>query len=200
MTTAPSRAGVLAVAAERPVSFDVPAGDFAEMERQAHEVASWGPNVYVRIPVTDVSGAFSGPLIGRLTKAGMRVNVTAVMTAEQVWRVAEVLTPGVRGFVSVFAGSVADTGQDPVPLVRRAVTILRHRPDAELIWAGPREPLNIFQADDTGCHVIAAGAELLGRLALVGKDLDVLSLETVRALRDEAVSAGLAIETPHLVG
>src|SRR5947199_4936646 len=138
---------VLKIVPTRPVSFEVFSDDFAEMERQAHEIASWGPNVYVKIPVTNTKGEFSGPLIKRLSAGGAQVNVTAVLTLEQVRRVAAMLSPRTRSYVSLFAGRVADTGRDPIELMRQSVAVLRACPRAELIWASPREVLNIFQAN-----------------------------------------------------
>src|SRR5262249_41755388 len=139
-------------------------------------------------------GEFSGPLIKRLSAGGAQVNVTALLTLDQVRRVAAALSPRSRSYVSVFAGRVADTGRDPVELMRRAVEILGACPQAELIWASPRELLNIIQANDVGCHVITVTRELLAKLAMVGKDLDELSLETVRMFRQDAVHAGYSIE------
>ena len=184
----------LAIVPDRPVSFEVFSDDFDDMERQAHEIASWGSNVYVKIPVTNTRGRFSGALIGRLTRAGVQVNVTAIMTEPQILRVVDHLESGVGAFVSVFAGRVADTGCDPLPLMQRAVELLRPLMRTELIWASPRELLNVFQADDVGCQVITATKDLLAKLALVGKDLDEYSLETVRMFYDDAASAGYSIE------
>ena len=186
---------LLRIVPNRPVSFKVFSDDFEEMERQAHEIASWGPNVYVKIPVTNTSGEFSGPLVKRLSAGGAQVNVTALLTLDQVQRVAANLSPRSRSFVSVFAGRVADTGRDPIKLMRRSVEVLASNSRAELIWSSPRELLNIFQANAVGCHVITVTPELLAKLAMVGKDLDDLSLETVRMFRQDAVNAGYSIET-----
>jgi len=185
---------MLQIVPTRPVSFEVFSDDFAEMERQAHEIASWGPNVYVKIPVTNTKGEFSGPLVKRLSAGGTQVNVTALLTMDQVTRVASVLSPRTRSYVSVFAGRVADTGRDPVELMRQSVEILSANHRAELIWASPRELLNIFQANDVGCHVITVTRDLLAKLPMVGKDLDELSLDTVRMFRQDAVNAGYSIE------
>jgi transaldolase len=185
---------VLHIVPTRPVSFEVFSDDFAEMERQAHEIASWGPNVYVKIPVTNTKGEFSGPLVKRLSAGGAQVNVTALLTLDQVRRVAATFSPRTRSFVSVFAGRVADTGRDPAELMRQSVEVLRACPRAELIWASPRELLNIFQANAVGCHVITVTRDLLGKLVMVGKDLDELSLETVRMFRQDAVNAGYNID------
>ncbi|MCA1685257.1 MAG: transaldolase [Planctomycetia bacterium] len=185
---------VLEIVPDLPVSFEVFSDDFAEMERQAMEIASWGGNVYVKVPVTDTRGRFAGDLIGRLSRAGVRLNVTALLTEGQVARVADRLDPGVSCFVSVFAGRVADTGRDPVPLMRRSVELLWPLPRAELIWASPRELLNVFQADAVGCHVITATKDVLARLPIIGKDLDELSLDTVKMFRQDALAAGFTVE------
>jgi transaldolase len=184
---------VLAAVPDRPVSFEVFADEFGEMARQARTIASWGGNVNVKIPVTTTDGTFSGPLIRLLSGEGITLNVTALMTLEQVRKVAESLDPAAAAIVSVFAGRIADTGVDPVPLMREAVRILAQRPKAELIWASPRELLNIFQADEVGCHIITATNDILGKLGLVGKDLAAYSLETVAMFHTDAHAAGYAI-------
>jgi transaldolase len=184
---------VLKIIPDRPVSFEVFADDFGEMEIQAHEIASWGRNVNVKIPVTNTRGEFCGPLVERLSKAGVQVNVTAVLTLEQVKRVTERLASETAAIVSVFAGRIADTGRDPVPVMAESVRILKTKPKAELIWASPRELLNIFQADAVGCHIITATNDILKKLALVGKDLDRYSLETVEMFYKDAKAAGYTI-------
>jgi transaldolase len=184
---------VLAIIGGRPVSFEVFADDFATMEQQAREIASWGDNVYVKIPVTNTRGDFAGPLIATLSQAGVKLNVTAIMTLDQVKRVGEALSEKVPAVVSVFAGRIADTGRDPVPHMREALAILKPRPKAELLWASPRELLNIFQADEVGCHIITATPDVLKKLALVGKDLDVYSRETVSMFYKDAQAAGYEI-------
>jgi transaldolase len=191
---------VLAVVGDRPVSFEVFADDFAEMERQAVELASWGEPVYVKIPVTNTAGEFSGPLIRRLSAAGVKLNVTALTTPEQVAAVGECLAPNTKSFVSLFAGRIADTGRDPVPLVAKAVALLQARPLAELIWASPRELLNVVQADAVGCHVITLTSDLLAKLPLIGKDLTEFSLDTVRMFRQDALQAGFSIDVPQASG
>jgi transaldolase len=163
------------------------------MAAQALEIASWGGNVFVKIPVTNTRGEFSGPLITQLTKAAVQVNVTALLTVDQVRRVAECLSPTVPSFVSVFAGRIADTGRDPLPMMAEAVEILRPLPAAELIWASPRELLNVIQADAVGCHVITATNDVLSKLPLIGKDLDEFSLDTVKMFRQDAMTAGYTI-------
>jgi len=185
---------VLRLIPDRHVSFEVFSDEFQEMERQALEIASWADNVYVKIPVTNTAGESSGPLIRRLSASGVKVNVTAVMTPAQVEAVAGCLAEETPACVSVFAGRIADTGRDPVPLMRQAVEILRARPKAELIWASPRELLNILQADAIGCHIITATSDILAKLPLIGKGLEEFSLETVQMFRQDAVKAGLTMD------
>ena len=185
----------LQVVAGRPISFEVFADDFGEMGKQAHEIASWGRNVYVKIPVTNTKGEFSGPLIERLTRAGIQVNVTALTTVDQVKRVADRFAPETPAIISVFAGRIADTGRDPVPIMAEAVKIMKKKPKSELIWASPRELLNIFQADAVGCHIITATNDILKKLPLIGKDLDAYSLETVEMFHKDAKAAGYSIAT-----
>jgi transaldolase len=188
---------MLAIIGGRPVSFEVFSDAFEEMERQAYEIASWGGNVYVKIPVTNTRGQSSGPLITKLSAAGVKLNVTALLTTEQVADVTACLSSDTASYVSVFAGRIADTGRDPVPLMAEAVRILRARPRAELIWASPRELLNVIQADAVGCHIITATSDVLAKLPLIGKDLRECSLETVQMFRWDAVQAGFAIELPQ---
>jgi transaldolase len=166
------------------------ADEFAEMERQARLIASWGERVYVKVPVTNTRGEPSGPLLERLAAAGVRLNVTALLTVEQVRETAARLAGGPPCFVSVFAGRIADTGRDPVPPMCEALAVLRPHPNLELIWASPRGVLNVLQADAIGCHVITLTHDLLRKLELLGRDLDELSLETVRMFHRDAASAG----------
>ncbi|MBM3777949.1 MAG: transaldolase [Acidimicrobiia bacterium] len=184
---------MLAIVPDRPISFEVFSDDFDEMERQALEIASWGSNVFVKVPVTNTAAESAAPLIARLSAAGVQLNVTALMTVEQVELVTEALAPATPAFVSVFAGRIADTGRDPMPIMRRSVAVLGARPRAELIWASPRELLNIFQADEVGCHVITATSDILGKLGVVGRDLTQYSLDTVEMFRRDAVAAGFTI-------
>ena len=184
---------VLRVVPDRPISFEVLSDDFAEMEAQALQIASWGSNVFVKIPVTNTRGESAAPLVARLAKAGVQLNVTAVMTQRQVAEIAKALSPTVASFVSVLAGRIADTGTDPVPVIARSLALLRSQPLAEVIWASPRELLNVFQADAVGCHVVTATADVLDKLSLVGKDLTAYSLETVEMFRRDAVAAGFTI-------
>jgi transaldolase len=181
---------IVSLIPDRPLSFEVFSDEFPEMERQALAIGSWGKNVYVKIPITNSKGEPSAPLVGRLAKAGVQLNVTAMMTLGQVRETAEKLAGGPPAYVSVFAGRVADTGQDPVPLMAAAVELLRPTPNVELIWASPRELLNVFQADSVGCHIITATNDILKKLGLVGKDLEDYSLDTVQMFKGDAEAAG----------
>jgi transaldolase len=185
---------VLKIVGSRPVSFEVFSDEFAEMEKQARAIASWGKNVYVKIPVTNTRREFSGDVIRRLARAGVQLNITALMTNDQVKRVLACLSPDTASCISVFAGRVADTGRDPVPLMAEAVRLIAANPKAELIWASPRELLNIFHADQVGCHIITVTHDILSKLALVGKDLSEYSLDTVKMFYNDAQSAGFRIE------
>lgn len=178
---------------DKPLSFEVFSDDFSEMERQAMEIASWGDNVYVKIPVTNTKQANCYALVKKLGQQKVKLNVTAIMTLTQVRDVVAALNPNVPSYVSVFAGRIADTGRDPVPLMAAAVEILKITPAAELIWASPRELLNIFQADEVGCQVITVTNDILKKLSLVGYDLDTYSLDTVKMFYTDAVSAGFSL-------
>lgn len=178
---------------DRPISFEVFSDEFDEMERQAQLIASWGENVYVKIPVTNTRGESAVPLISRLSALGVKLNVTALMTTEQVGIVAAALGGQTAAYVSLFAGRIADTGRDPVPMVVEAVNMLRATPKIELIWASPRELLNVFQADTSGCHIITATNDILKKLPGTGKDLTAFSLETVKMFRDDALAAGFSL-------
>jgi len=184
---------VLAAVPDRPVSLEVFADEFPEMVWQAKVIASWGANVNVKIPVTNSRREFTGPVIRELSQSGVAVNVTAVLTVNQVRRVARCLASDTPAIVSLFAGRVADTGVDPVPVMRAARKALAERPSAELLWASPRELLNIIQADEVGCHIITATNDILAKLAFLGKDLDEYSLETVKMFHRDAVAAGYKI-------
>ena len=184
---------ILQAIPDRPISFEVFSDEFPEMERQAMEIAGWGDNVYVKIPVTNTKRHSSYELVRKLTKNGVKVNVTALMALEQVRDVATVLDAETPSYVSVFAGRVADTGRDPVPLMAAAVELLKTRPKAELIWASPRELLNIFQADTIGCHIITVTNDTLKKLALVGRDLHDYSLDTVKMFYEDAKGAGFEL-------
>lgn len=180
-----------------PISFEVFADERDEMEAQAREIASWGDNVYVKIPITNTRGESCCPLVKRLSAAGIKLNVTAIMTEQQVADVASALDPGTPAVASVFAGRIADTGVDPVPVMERCKRILRSRPKAQLLWASPRELLNIIQADAIGCDIITLTDGVLKKLALIGKDLDAYSLETVEMFYKDAAAAGFTIPTPQ---
>jgi transaldolase len=184
---------ILAIVPEHPISFEVLSDDFDEMERQALRIASWGDNVFVKIPVINCQGESSVELLRRLSDRGLQLNVTAVMTVEQVEHALKGLSNGSKSFISVFAGRIADTGRSPVSIVRAALDTISDYPNLELIWASPREILNIFEADAAGCHVITATHDLLKKLGLVGKDLTIFSLETVKMFFDDAQAAGFSI-------
>lgn len=179
---------------EHPISFEVFADDESEMRRQASCIAAWGDNVYVKIPVTTTSGESMAPLVRELSEDGVKVNVTALMTTAQVEVVAEALKDGAPSYVSVFAGRIADAGVEPLPIMSRSVEILEATaPSAELIWASPREVLNLVQADSIGCHIITMTHDLLPKLKTLGKDLEIFSLETVQMFHRDATSAGFSI-------
>lgn len=184
---------VLAAIPDRPISFEVFSDEFPEMERQAREIASWGDNVYVKVPVTNTRGESTCAIVRRLSHDGVKVNVTALLPLEQVRMIAGAVAGGAPACVSVFAGRMADTGVDPVPVMAAAVDLLRAAPNAELIWASPRELLNIFQADEIGCHIITVTHDILKKLTLVGRNLADYSLETVRMFHDDATRAGFSL-------
>jgi transaldolase len=184
---------ILRAIPDRPISLEVFSDDFAEMESQARRIASWGDHVYVKIPVTNTQGESSVPLIRRLAKEGVKQNVTALMTVAQVRDVAAALGSGPAACISVFAGRIADTGRDPVPLMAAAVHVMAMHPQLELIWASPRELLNIFHADSVGCHIITVTHDTLKKLSLVDKDLDEYSLDTVKMFRNDAIKAGFRL-------
>jgi transaldolase len=179
---------------DRPVSFEVFADDEETMEAQARHIANWGANVYVKIPVTNTKREPMYELIRRLSCSGIQINVTALLTLEQVRDVTQALQGGAPSYVSVFAGRVADTGRDPVPLMKEAVGILRQNPQTELLWASPRELLNIYQADEIGCQIITVTNDILAKLPLVDKDLGDFSLETVQMFYNDAAKAGYSLD------
>jgi transaldolase len=178
---------------DRPISFEVFSDEFEEMERQAHKLAALGSNVMVKIPVTNTIGESAAPLISRLSRAGVSLNVTALMTPAQVENVAGALSDGPSSIISVFAGRVADTGRDPVPLMRECLEHTRNRATVELLWASPREILNVIQADEIGCDVITVTHDLLRKLGGLGKDLNQFSLETVQMFANDAAQAGFKL-------
>ena len=184
---------LLEVIPDRPISFEVFADEWSEMERQARRIATWGSNVFVKIPITNTKGESAIPLLRRLARDGLQLNVTAMLPLHQVSAAAEAMGGGATSYVSVFAGRIADTGVDPVPLMSQAVDILKPHPNLQLIWASPRELLNIFQADCIGCHVITVTSDILKKLDLVGKNLDQYSLETVQMFYDDARASGYSL-------
>lgn len=184
---------VLAAIPDRPISFEVFSDEFHEMERQAREIATWGSNVYVKIPITNTRAESSVDLCRTLSGSGLKLNVTALMTLDQVREITGALAGGPPSCVSVFAGRVADTGVDPVPMMTEAVAILSAHPNLELIWASPRELLNIVQAHCIGCHIITVTNDILGKLELLGKDLSDYSLDTVKMFHRDAVASGFAL-------
>jgi transaldolase len=184
---------ILAKIKDKPISFEVFSDDFAEMERQAREIATWGQNVYVKIPVTNTRGDSASALAHRLSHDRVKVNVTALMNQAQVREVVHALTGGAPACISVFAGRIADTGRDPMPIMAECLDIMRDVPDCELIWASPRELLNIFQADEIGCHIITVTNDVLKKLPLVGKDLTEFSLDTVRMFYEDGRKAGFEL-------
>lgn len=181
--------GILLHIKDKPISLEVFSDDFKEMERQANEIASWGENVYVKIPVTNTKGESSKILIEKLSQNGVRINVTAIMTYEQVETVFEALKETKGAYISVFAGRIADTGVDPLSIMIKCVQLLKGQDKIELIWASPREIFNIIQADNIGCHIITVTNDLLKKLGSLGKNLNDYSLETVKMFFDDAVSS-----------
>lgn len=181
---------VLEHISDRPISFEVFSDEFDEMERQARKIASWGKNVYVKIPVTNTRRESSAELVRRLASEGVQLNVTALMTLDQVREVSKALESHAPSYISVFAGRIADTGRDPMPLMKEAVEIMSPHKTQELIWASPRELLNIFHADEVNCHIITVTHDILKKLSLVGKGLDEYSLDTVKMFHEDALKAG----------
>jgi transaldolase len=184
---------VLQAITDRPISFEVFSDDFSEMERQALEIAGWAENVYVKIPVTNTRGESSTELVRKLSDAGVKVNVTAILTLEQVGEVTRSFASACAGCVSVFAGRIADSGRDPLPIMSEALRVMRAKPKIELIWASPRELLNIVQAASIGCHIITVTTDILKKLPLFGKDLVEYSLDTVRMFHDDAQKLGYSV-------
>lgn len=178
---------------DKPISFEVFADNAAEMRRQAHSISRWGENIYVKIPVSTTAGESMAPLVRELSEEGVKVNVTALFTTAQVELVTEAVKNGAPSYISVFAGRIADAGIDPVPIMARAVDIMVEAPRSELIWASPREVLNVVQADQVGCHIITLTQDLLKKLDCLGKDLLQFSLETVQMFHHDAVAAGFRL-------
>jgi transaldolase len=176
-----------------PISFEVFSDDQQGMEREARKIGSWGENVYIKIPITNTKGESTTPLVKKLSHDGLKLNVTAILTVDQVKKVANALSPDTPSIVSVFAGRIADTGVDPMPIMKESVKVLKINPKAELLWASTRELLNLIQAESCGCHIITITNDILKKTPLVGKDLTQLSLETVQMFYTDAQSAGYKI-------
>lgn len=184
---------VLSEIKDLPISFEVFSDDFELMEREAKKIAGWGNNVYIKVPITNTRRESSVPLIKKLSAEGMALNITAILTLEQVKEVAEVISPKSKTIVSIFAGRIADTGRDPVPYMKAAARILKINPKAELLWASSRELLNIFQAESCGCHIITVTNDILKKISIIGSDLKEMSLRTVKMFYDDAQSLGYKI-------
>ena len=191
---------ILRTITDRPISFEVFSDNFEEMYNQALEIAGWGKNVYVKIPVTNTCGEPTYDLIKKLAQRGVKQNVTALMTLNQVQHVSHALANGPEAYISVFAGRIADTGRDPIPLMSEALAIMRPYSQLELIWASPRELLNIFQGDLIGCHIITATNDIIKKLNLVGKDLEIFSLETVQMFYEDGRKAAFSLEHEPIIG
>jgi transaldolase len=184
---------VLSAIPDRPISFEVFSDEWEEMARQARQIAAWGKNVYVKVPVTNTRGESAAPLITALSRDGIKINATALMTVAQVRTVCNALVPGPPACVSVFAGRIADAGRDPMPIMAAAVEMVNAYPGVELIWASPRELLNVIQADAVGCHIITATSDILAKLPTLGKDLDEFSLDTVKMFHEDGRKAGFQL-------
>jgi transaldolase len=184
---------ILDLVPDKPISFEVFSDDFDEMFAQAKKLSTWGDNVYVKIPVTNTMGESAVPTLRRLAATGVKLNVTAIFTERQVEAVSDALEDAPPCNISVFAGRIADAGKDPIPTMRRALEIMKQRPQQQLIWASPREVLNIVQADEIGCHIITVTSDLIAKLPTLGKDLNQFSLDTVKMFRNDAISAGFSL-------
>ena len=181
--------GILKEIYDLPISFEVFADDHNEMKRQAHKISSWGSNVYVKIPITNTNGLSSVPLIRELSSQGLKLNITAIMTVDQVKQVVDAIDHRTPSVISVFAGRIADTGRDPIPIMSKSLELLKTKPLAELLWASPREVLNLYQADEIGCHIITMLPELITKISLKEKSLEDYSLDTVKMFYNDALSA-----------
>jgi transaldolase len=184
---------VITAIQNKPISFEVFSDEADEMISQGLEIASWGKNVNVKIPITNSSGQSTKSVIKELSAEGVAINVTALLTTDQVKTVVDSVDESSNVFISVFAGRIADTGRDPIPLMKEALEIMNEKPKAKLIWASPRELLNVIQANDIGCHIITATSDILKKLELIGKDLSEYSLDTVRMFHDDALASGYKI-------
>jgi transaldolase len=178
---------------DKPISFEVFSDDFSEMKRQAYEIASWGDNVYVKIPITNTKSESCREIVKELSDNGIKLNITAIMTINQLQSIVEISNSNIPCYFSIFAGRIADTGLDPIPIMEEAVKVLKVLPKSELIWASPRELLNIFHADQVGCHIITVTSDILNKLKMIGYDLDKYSLDTVKMFYNDAVVAGFKI-------
>lgn len=186
---------VLSEVKQKPISFEVFADEFDEMEKQAKEISSWGENIYVKIPVTNTKGESSKNLIKKLSDSGVKMNITAVFTINQTREIVEAFSPKTANIISVFAGRVADSGVDPIPIMKDCLNVMKSKPKNELLWASPRELLNLIQADEIGCHIITVTGDLLEKTKLIGKNLEEYSRETVEMFFNDASEAGYKIET-----
>lgn len=184
---------VLEQITDMPISFEVFSDELDEMERQARKIATWGQNVYVKIPITNTRGVSTAPIIRSLSEDGIKLNVTAIFTPGHVETVADALCAGTPSVISVFAGRIANAGVDPMPLMRQTVQMARKLPHAEVLWASPREALNIIQADECGCHIITITGDILAATKTFGKDLAEFSLDTVKMFHDDATRAGFSL-------
>lgn len=184
-----ARAAIKAIP-DLPISFEVFSDEFAGMEKEARKIAGWGENVYIKIPISNTKGESTAPLVEKLSHDGLQLNITAILTTEQVKKISRVLSPSTPSIVSVFAGRIADTGVDPIPLMKENVGILKSNPKAELLWASSRELLNLVQAESCGCHIITITNDILKKIPLLGKNLKELSLDTVRMFHNDAQAAG----------
>jgi transaldolase len=184
---------VLGEIKSKPISFEIFSDDIEQMKNQGETIASWGENVYVKVPITNTKGESTKEVIRYLVNMGVKVNVTAIFTLQQIKEIAEYLNPNIPSYISIFAGRIADTGRNPEPIIIECLEYLAMVPSAELIWASPRELLNVFQADKIGCPIITATSDILKKLDLVDKNLDEYSLETVKMFHTDAVSAGYSI-------
>jgi len=184
---------VLAEITQLPISFEVFSDDMADMERQALKISSWADNVYVKIPATNTRGESTHPAVENLARAGVKLNITAMTTPSHIAGMLPALAGGPPAIVSIFAGRVADSGRDPLPLMRECLGVIAGTPNIELLWASPREILNLVQADDIGCHIITMTNDLIAKIPLLGKDLDEFALDTVRMFHKDAQAAGFAI-------
>jgi transaldolase len=178
---------------DKPISFEVFSDNFNEMERQAREIATWGKNVYVKIPVMNSDGENTYSLIKNLANDGIKLNITAIMTTKQVSDVVKNLNTNVESYISVFAGRIADTGVDPINIIKKSLEIMKSNPKSELIWASPREVLNVIQADEIGCHIITVTKDIINKFKNLGYDLDKFSLDTVKMFSKDAKEAGYKI-------